>query len=199
MLAPHAKYSNYQLIEGIRRRDGEVFKYIDDEYRESIRIHIMTNHGSIEDAEDIYQDCIERIIQKVDISSFKLTCKFSTFLFAICKKKWLLVLDKRNIQQNYFIRRNEPDKDKDAGERLDYALYNGIFWESFNKLREVCKRILKACLKELSIKDIADVLDYTTGYLRKKKCLCHEDLFMQVTNHPEYKAIKEKEGSVKLY
>lgn len=162
-------------------------------------MHIMTNSGSSDEADDIYQDCIERLMQKVDKYNFKLTCKFSTFLFAICKLKWLLVLEKRQIAQNYHIRKNEPDEDKDCSEIVDCQIYNNIFWESFNQLQDDCKRLLKACLNEIPIKEIADVLNYTYGYVRRKKCLCHDFFAEQIINHPEYKVIKKKEGSVKLY
>jgi RNA polymerase sigma factor (sigma-70 family) len=198
-LTSKIKYTNSQLIEGIRLRDDKVFEYIEKEFKESIRIHILSNSGSSDDAEDIYQDGVLRIMEMADKHDFKLTCELSTLLYAICDKKWKLVLDKKRISQNYHIRKNEAEEDSDMSEGLDSHIYNNIFWESFNMLQDDCKRLLKACLKEIPIKEIADILDYTYGYVRRKKCLCHDYFAGQIINHPDYKHIKKKEGSVRLY
>jgi RNA polymerase sigma factor (sigma-70 family) len=176
-----------------------VFEYIDHEYRESLRLHILTNSGSSQDADDIYQDTIIRIIEMADKYDFKLTCDLSTLLYTICDKKWKLVLNKKSIAKNYLIRKNDSDDDKDNTELVDCQLYNSIFWESFNSLQDDCKRLLKACLKEIPIKEIADILNYTYKYVRRKKCLCHDFFAEQIINHPVYKEILKKEGNIRLY
>jgi DNA-directed RNA polymerase specialized sigma24 family protein len=155
--------------------------------------------GNELDAEDIYQDSVLRLIEMTDQPDFELTSKLSTLLYRICDNKWKLVLEKRSVAKKYFIKRNAAEVEKDVEQHLDNEFYNGIFWECFNMLQVDCRRLLRACMKEIPIKEIAAVLDYTYGFARKKKCLCHNYLMNLISQHPQYRQLEKTEGNVKLY
>jgi hypothetical protein len=72
-------------------------------------------------------------------------------------------------------------------------LYREIFWESFKKLDKVCRDILEGYLKEIPPREIAEMLGYSYGYVRKRKSLCHSYLMKVIENHPDYIKIKQTE------
>lgn len=188
------EFTDEQLIAGIRGRDGEVFKYLERNYKYGIRYMVFETGGRSADGDDVYGDAIITLIEIVDRHNFKLTCQLSTLLYAICKKKWNQVLYKQKVARNYQVRHNETTIVEDFSEDMDYTLYSDIFWESFKQLEKDCRQILKAYFKEIPAREIADLLDYTYSYLRKKKSMCHTYLIKIVNMHPEYVKIKEKEN-----
>ena len=186
--------SDRQLVEGIRQRNGDVFRYLERNYRHGIRLMVLEMGGSVTDGEDVFSEGIMTLIEVVDRPNFILTCQLSTLLYAICNKKWKQVLDKKKAARNYHFRHNEETVAMDYSENMDNSLYSKIFWDSFQKLEKDCRQILKAYFKEIPARKIADLLEYSYGYLRKKKSICHAALMRIIRRHPEYVSIKEKEG-----
>ncbi len=188
-----SEYTDTELVDGIRRRDDDVFKYLQTRYKHGIRLMVCMNGGNAEDAEDLFCDGLVRLMEIVDWHGFKLTCKLPSLLYAICEKKWKLILLKRRTAARYHRRKLDTTPEGDFTDFIDKSLYSMIFWESFNKLKDDCKRVFRSYFKELSSKEIAEILNYSYGYLRKRKCLCHKSLVRIVNAHPEYRKIKATE------
>lgn len=155
---------------------------------------VFEKGGGSTDGEDVYSEGILTLIEVVDRPKFTLTCQLSTLLYAICKRKWKEVMNKQKAAKNYNVRHNEETIVEDFSEDMDYVIYSDIFWECFQKLEKACRQILKAYFKEIPSREIADLLDCTYGYLRKKKSMCHASLMKIVHMHPEYEKIKETEN-----
>ncbi len=153
--------------------------------------------GSGEDAKDIFQDGLIIMLEKIDDDKFKLTCKFKTFLYCVCENLWKAVLSKRHAAMNYYTRKVDTDADTDFTEVYDEMLYSSIFYENFETLDPVSKKILNLYWQDLSPKDIAERLGYTYGYVRKKKCEGYSKLIDKIKNHPEYKLIKKDKEVIK--
>ena len=187
------------MVDGIRARDGDVFAFIDRRYKPSI-VHLIRDYGGTDtDADDIFHDGVLRLIEMVDEDDFELSAKISTLLYAICKKKWKLNLEKSSIAKKYFTRKSDDDTTPDAIDEMDRKLYNEIFWGSFKRLKKECQIILKALMKGIPLKDVAVTMDYSYEYIRRKKTACYTFLQNIIEQHKDYKLIKKKEGSVKLY
>ncbi len=188
-----SEYTDSELVDGIRCRDEHVFKHLQTRYKHGIRLMVCMNGGNADDAEDLFCDGLVRLMEIVDRHGFKLTCKLPSLLYAICEKKWKLILLKRRTAARYHRRKLDTTPEDDFIDVIDKSLYSMIFWESFNKLNDDCKRIFRSYFKELYSKEIAEILNYSYGYLRKRKCLCHKSLVRMVNVHPEYRKIKATE------
>jgi RNA polymerase sigma factor (sigma-70 family) len=152
---------------------------------------ILEMGGTEEDAKDIFNDGLLALMNSVDSADFKLTCKFSTLFCAICKNLWKTQLGKHKAARNYIVRKPEESSASDFTEKMDADLYKELFWDNFEKLSDVCKTILRCYFKEIPPKDIAQILGYTYGYLRKKKSHCNKYLVSLIMNHPLYLNINE--------
>jgi len=184
------------IIRGIRNRDDTAFKYLQVKFQDGVRLMVLEMGGTREDARDVFNEGLIALIKLVERDNFELTCKLGTLVYALCNKKWKQQLEKQAAARNYHLRRDDPDPPHDFTEDTDEKLYRNIFWESFKKLGDTCKKILEGYLKGDSPKDIAMMLGYTYNYVRKKKSLCHGTLMSLIENHPDFVKIKETEATV---
>jgi DNA-directed RNA polymerase specialized sigma24 family protein len=190
------KYSDQQIIDGIRNRSDLAFKYLQVKFQDSIRLMVTENGGSPDDARDVFSEGLIALIRLVDREDFVLSCKLGTLVYALCNKTWKQYLEKQVAVRNYHLRKLDNTPDWDFTEEVDQQLYHEIFWESFKQLDKVCQDILEGYLKEDSPKDIAENLGYSYGYVRKRKSLCHGYLMKMIEGHPTF--IKIKQGELML-
>lgn len=188
------EYTDNEIIECLRNRQSYVVRYLSDRYMPMIRLMVYQKGGSLEDAKDIFQDGLMIMLEKIDNKDFVLTCKFKTFLYCVCENLWKSVLMKKQAATNYLSRRIEVDNDNDFTELLDNKLYEKIFWDVFETLDDVSKKILKLYWQEVSPQEIAINLGYTYGYVRKKKCEAQSELTEKVKRHPDYRRIISSES-----
>ena len=192
-------YSKTQIFEDIRERNDIVFEYINRKYKASI-VHLVTSYGlTLEDAHDIFQDGLLRLIEMADNPKYEITVELPTLLYAICKNLCKLNLSKKRISNNYFQRKPDEDKYAFIDIYIDQKIKSSIYEDSFKSLQKECQIVLNACMKGIPLKDIAKTLDYNYDYLRRKKRVCQRYLINYIKNHKDYKIIEKKEGEVKLY
>ena len=187
------EYTDKEIIECLRNRQSYVVHYLSDRYMPMIRLLVYEKGGTNEDARDIFQDGLIIMLERLDDKQFALTCKFKTFLYCVCENLWKRVLDKRQVANNYFSRREEPEAEKDFTELIDHRMYDEIFQEVFKTLDPVSKKILKLYWQDKSPQEIADKLGYTYGYVRKKKSEAQSELTEKVKSHPAFKKIQSTE------
>jgi RNA polymerase sigma factor (sigma-70 family) len=191
------EYTDKEIIECLRNRQGYVVHYLSDRYMPMISMLVHENGGSNEDARDIFQDGLIIMLEKLDDNNFALTCKFKTFLYSVCENLWKNVLDRRSAANNYLVRSTEPVAEKDITEQMDNTMYNEIFQKAFKTLDPVSKKILKLYWLDKTPEEIAKKLGYTNGYVRKKKSEAQSELTGKIKNNPAFKKIQSTELAAK--
>jgi len=186
-------FSDKEIIDCLRNRESYVVRYLSDRYIPMIRLMVTQMGGTAEDAKDIFQDGLVIMLEKIDNDRFVLTCKFKTFLYSVCENLWKSVLEKRKAAANYFNRRVDSSSDHDFSEAYDNQFYENMFNEVYESLDPICQKVLKLYWQEYSQMEIAEQLGYTYGYVRKKKCECQAALLKKISNHPEFRRMKQTE------
>ncbi|MGA3013097.1 MAG: sigma-70 family RNA polymerase sigma factor, partial [Bacteroidales bacterium] len=88
-------YSDEKIISDIREnREGSI-SYLYKEFFALIRSIVIKNSGNNEDAEDVFQDGLIVLFQKIRLESFELNCSLKTFFFSVCRNIWLQRLDRK--------------------------------------------------------------------------------------------------------
>ena len=187
------EFTDKEIIDCLRNRESYVVRYLSDRYLPMIRLMVTQMGGTSEDAKDIFQDGLVIMLEKIDSNSFVLTCKFKTFLYSVCENLWKSVLEKRKAAANYFNRRVDTSSDHDFTEVYDNKFYETMFNEVYESLDPICQKVLKLHWQEYSQIEIAEQLGYTYGYVRKKKCECQAALLKKISNHPEFRRMKQTE------
>ena len=84
-----------QWLERLQSGDQEVLVLLYKNNHTMIRSYVLKNQGRNEDAEDLLQDALIVLWQKVQQGNFVLSSKLSTYIMAVCKNLWLKRLGKQ--------------------------------------------------------------------------------------------------------
>src|SRR4051812_5486762 len=112
--------SDNTLLDNLKNEDNASFEVLYKFYFPSIAAHIAQNFGNTEDAEDIFQEAIIVLLQKIRQENFVLTSSLKTYLFAIARNLWLKRLrdTKSNSIDNFSSYQQET-------ETFDFELQSG--------------------------------------------------------------------------
>jgi RNA polymerase sigma factor (sigma-70 family) len=182
-------FSNEIILKGLKDRDKNVIKYIYRTHFQPIRHMILSNSGTAMDAEDIFQDALLVIYQKTSSGLKELTCSFSTFLYSVCRYKWLNRLEQKGKQAEP-MDISEFESLEDI-HNLDNLMVENekfkLFLHHFEKLNEKERQVLKLFLKKVPLSEIASIMGYkSSAYAKVRKFLTKEKLRNSILNDPRY-------------
>jgi len=184
------KYTNEAILEGIKFGDRKVVDYVYEECFPTIKFLISMNSGNDLDAEDVFQDALVIIFQKVNTNALVLTSSFKTFLYSICRNLWLQKLDRKvfstgcleienlnNLQEILHLDFEDHENEK-------YLIYQ----RHFLKLGEDCQKILSLFLSKTPLEEIAQIMGFKSAkYAKTRKYMCKEKLKNRIINDPKCK------------
>jgi DNA-directed RNA polymerase specialized sigma24 family protein len=82
------------LLERLQQKDEKAIYEVYRKYFPTVENYIILNSGSSPDADDVFQDAMLILLDKVKNKDFVLSSSVKTFLFAICKNLWLKKLSR---------------------------------------------------------------------------------------------------------
>lgn len=149
--------SDESVIQGILCSEDRALAHLYHEYADMVTHLIITNSGSEDDADDIFQDTIIVIYEKIKSGGFKLYSSLKTFIYSVSRNLWLYKLRQKARDS----RLNEsfmaiPIEDIDVDHFYEEDNNHNKVTEYIKLLGESCKKILLMYYYEkLSTKDIA--------------------------------------------
>ena len=172
-------YTDTELLEGLAASDRQAVVAIYKLYHDILTKWILSRGGLEADAEDVFQEALVILYEKAKSPEFCLTCKLSTYLFAISKRLWFKKMERA---ANYYSLNPEGDEEKDFGTYdSDVQLHHEKeeLYEQLNKaliqLGEPCSSLLKAFYEDKkNMQEIAETFRYTNAEnakTQKYKCL----------------------------
>lgn len=176
------------IIQGLKDKDTKVLDFIYENFFYQIKVFITRNHGSEEDAKDIYQDALLVIYQKTKKNNLTLSCSFNTYLYSVCRLLWLKQLEQKRAEKTIsedtglFVELDESVvKLFETNEK--YKLYQ----DHFNKLSFSCQKIMELFLAGIPLKEIANILGFKSEqYAKKRKHQCKEKLVSSIKADPKF-------------
>lgn len=78
-----------ELLEWFKSGSSGAGELLYRSYFPSVADYVMTHNGTREDAEDIFQEALVVLLQKVRTTDFVLTSSLKTFLYAVARNLWL--------------------------------------------------------------------------------------------------------------
>ncbi len=177
------KYSDSDIIDGIRRQDNKILTYLYDAYYEVIRDHLKKNSGSYDDVYDVLQESVVILYKQVTGDNFKLTTDLKGYFFGIARNIWNTQLRYQSRTTSLEIEPANPDEAED----LTKATLERIVTRSFALLKEDCQLVLTLFSEGYSYEEIARKMGMKNeAYARRKKYLCKEALMEIIKTDPEY-------------
>jgi RNA polymerase sigma factor (sigma-70 family) len=186
-------YSDEAILEGLRLRSDYIINFIYKEYFPLIRFLVTENGGSGEDAEDVFQDGIIIIYNKISLNQLKLTSSFKTYMYSVCRNLWLQKLNKRKAIFDKLTDVEEYiDLPKDMLQEasLEETELHRIIQIHFLSLADDCQKLLRLFTKNIPLREIASMLGYKTEkYAKTRKYLCKEELKKRIASDPRSQKI----------
>ena len=181
-------YSDEAILEGLRLRSDYIINFAYKEFYPLIKFLVTDNGGIDEDAEDIFQDGIVTVYNKVSANQLELSSSFKTYIYSVCRNLWLQKLNKRKAIY---------DKLKDVEEYIDLPkdmLQESVVRETemhriiqihFLSLADDCQKLMRLFIKKIPVQEITRAMGFKTeNYAKTRRNLCKDDLKKRVADDP---------------
>jgi len=177
------KFSDIDIINGVRNQDVKVLNWLYENYLGTIRSYIFNNSGNEQDVSDVFQDTIIILYKLISENKLNLDGDLKGYFFGIARKTW-------NDQLRIAGRTTELTQDfpeeTDSDEIIDPVMER-VVSRAFLKLKPDQQEVLNLYSDGLAYAEIAVRMKLKNEtYARRKKYLCKEALLEIVKEDPEY-------------
>ena len=183
------------IIQGIRNHDSGILQYVYDTQFPIIEGFIVHNQGSRQQAKDVFQEAMEIVYKKIKSGNLELTCKFGTYVYAICKNIWIQERKKYLLHAEKL--RQQPMMVHDPGPLDDPLLQKQVtdlFNKHFARLSKDCQKILNMFFNYYSVEEIRAAMNYKDQHhAADRKYRCKKSLIKRIVNDPLFKQLKNEE------
>lgn len=180
-----------QLLKGILNADRDAVKKIYDLILPSVIVWVKENKGSEADARDLFQEALIALFRKVESGDFELTCTLKSFVRIICRNLWLTRLrDIKKFEVSELENVEKADLDQDLTVQLERSEKEQLFFKHFDLLGEQCRKIMQWFFDKITLSEIANRLETSENYIKKRKFFCKEKLIQAIQNDPAFSELK---------
>lgn len=180
---------NQRIIAGIIDGDERILIRFYKENIQYIRRYILYNNGSHEDVEDIFQDALIVLYQKLQTSLLELKTPIKTYFYGICKNLW-----RNRLRKKEKLVINDDLAEEGSNDSLIITIENKereyLYKKHFQKLSTSNKKLLSLFFEGRSMKEISKITGYSEGYARKKKFKAKKKLLEMIEKDPMYKELR---------
>lgn len=181
-------------IEGLLQNNSGVVQSIYKKFAPKVIYYIKNNSGDYDDAQDIIQEVLVTIYNQAKTNGLQLTCPFDAYFFLLCKRRWLNELKKTSNKQVTITDEN-VSTDENVQEMMFqtevFEEKQSLFDEMVQKLGEKCQEVLKLSFVTKTMEEVAEKLNVTYGYVRKKKSICTGQLTEMIQQSSRFKSVKQ--------
>jgi RNA polymerase sigma factor (sigma-70 family) len=180
-------------IDGLLQNNSSIINAIYKKYVPKVKNYIRTNNGDDDQAQDVIQEVLITIYNQAKTSGLQLTCPFDAYFFLLCKRRWLNELKKSSNKEVTLQDENVSIDESVQEMTFQTEVFDdkqSLFDEMFQKLGDKCQEVLKLSFVTKTMEDVAEKLNVTYGYVRKKKSLCIGQLTEMIQQSNRYKSLK---------
>lgn len=180
----------HKIIEGIIAGDESILKTFYKKNYAYIRGYVLQNSGNDADAEDIFQDALVLIYQRLSAGNLEFNSSLRTYFYGVCKNMWRNRLrKKKKLVVDDIIIQDSDEVDVSTLKEIEDKEKERLYRKYFFKLSDTCKEVLELIFAGRKMKEVANITGYSEGYARKKKFDCKRVLIEMIENDPMYKEL----------
>lgn len=138
------KVADSILINSLKCDSNAAFAALYKDYFPFVKTYVTRNSGNLEDAEDVFQDTMVILLQKVNHKDFTLTSSLKTYFIAIAKNQWLKRSRDNRLLPVESIEKYQPGTDAFPVEIRPQKTNEEKMNSWLSKITANCQRILKA-------------------------------------------------------
>lgn len=186
-------HPDQMYIDGLLQNNSSIIQSIYKKFAPKVTYYIKNNSGDEDQAQDVIQEVLITIYNQAKTKGLQLTCPFDAYFFLLCKRRWLNEI-KKSSNKEVTISDDTVYKDESTVEMANqteiFEEKQSLFDEMFQKLGEKCQEVLKLSFVTKTMEEVAEKLNVTYGYVRKKKSLCTGQLTEMIQQSNKYKSLK---------
>ena len=185
-----ANQEHNRLFEGLKSGDKESIELIYQTIFPKVRAWLLSNSGSPDDAYDLFQDCLETILLKIE----HIDRSLEGLIMQMAKYKWIDKIRKKRTQEKVrnelIIRHNDETSMYPYISEEEEFLKHKVIEKAFNQLSELCRNILTMIKAGKNAQSIVTKLSLSSpNTLYRRKAACIERWSILIKNDPDYKQI----------
>jgi len=193
--------SDRDLLTGIRNKDKQIIHYIYLKLLPVVKRHIVNNSGTEFMAEDIFQDALLILFNKIRADEIYLSSSFSTYFVAICKNLWLNQLRKNRNSTVYFTdeieRFNTIEDAYQPGLDMDFTR---LFKKHFRRLSGKSQMVLYLHFNQVTPLEVAKQMGFKNKeYAISRKYKCLKKLISNIKGDPELSSFIFEDERVEIF
>jgi RNA polymerase sigma factor (sigma-70 family) len=185
-------HADQKYIDGLVQNNSAIIQAIYKNFVPKVKNYVRINSGNDDSAQDLVQEVLIMIYNQAKTKGLQLTCPFDAYFFLLCKRRWINEL-KKSSNQGVTINEDFVSIDESVPEiALGTEVFDdkqSLFDEMFKKLGEKCQEVLKLSFVTKTMEEVAEKLNVTYGYVRKKKSLCTGELTQMIQQSSRFKSI----------
>lgn len=186
-------HPDQMYLDGLANNNSAVINLIYKKFVPKVIYYIKTNSGNEDKAQDVVQEIMILLFNQAKANKLQLTCPFDAYFFLLCKRKWLNELKKISNKTvtiaDDLLSVNESEQQLLEQTEV-FEKKQSLFDSMFSKLGDKCQELLRLSFTTKSMEEVAEKLNVTYGYVRKKKSLCVGQLTALVQETYSYKNLK---------
>ena len=192
-MANNAIHPDQMYIDGLANNNSAIIQSIYKKFVPKVVSYIRNNSGDEDQAQDVVQEIMILLFNQAKANKLQLSCPFDAYFFLLCKRKWLNELKKASNKgvtiDEDFTSNNEPTEEM-VTQTEAFEEKQQLFDAMFQKLGDKCQELLKLSFTINSMEEVAEKLNVTYGYVRKKKSLCTGQLTQWIQETNRFKSLK---------
>lgn len=185
-------HPDQMYIDGLVQNNSSVIQSIYKKFAPKVKNYIRTNSGDDEQAQDVIQEVLITIYNQAKTNGLQLSCPFDAYFFLLCKRRWLNELKKSSNKEVTLQDENVSIDESVQEMTFETEIFDSkqsLFDEMFQKLGEKCQEVLKLSFVTKTMEEVAEKLNVTYGYVRKKKSICTGQLTEMIQQSPRFRSI----------
>lgn len=163
----------------IKQNDGATLKQLYKTNFAQVKMYVIKNNGSEQEAKDIYQEAFIAMWRNIKEDKFEAESETAVngYLFQIAKNKWLDHLRSAKYKKTTSLSAEMESREMDPeNEEMHLKNIQNVM-RSVAQLGEQCQRLLKLFyFEKKSYRAIAEILELDEAYARTAKYRCIEKL-----------------------
>lgn len=171
--------SDAGILHQIRNGNEDALVRLYRENRRTVTAFVTRNNGTTDDAEDMLQEALVILWERVRAGKFEYTAKLGTFIFATVRNMWLRRLARaRKERSDPDAGVNEISSDASPLEKMIEDEEARLVAQALEMLGEPCRQLLLLFYwEEQSLEEIALALGFANASTAKsKKYQCKKTL-----------------------
>lgn len=186
-------HSDQIYIDGLADNNSAVIQSIYKKFVPKVVSYIRNNSGDEDQAQDVVQEVLILLFTQAKAKKLQLSCPFDAYFFLLCKRKWFNELKKvsnKGVTINESFTSTTESTLEMVSETELFVEKQELFDLMFHKLGDKCKEVLQLSFSLKSMEEVAEKLQVTYGYVRKKKSLCTGQLTQWIQETNRFKSLK---------